>query len=231
MSPFCFFAVNPFWSSHLLLFLSSFSSRRTMVPASSVRAYARLERRAYKKQQQQSTRGGERYVSLLFCFFAVCFLVFSFTAVLVLLLLEQDEQDDGPSVQRRTRPAADEAHGGRGPRQMRPAAAGAKGCLPFAFLQFAFWSSHLLLFLFSFSSSRTMVLASHGGRDPPHAGRGPRETRATGDEAHGGRGQGKRSPRRTRPQQTRLQQTWGLRPSKQAQRRRTRRDAGRKTTR
>ena len=49
-----------------------------------------------------------------FCFFAVCFLVFSFTAVLVLFLLEQD---DGPSVPRRTMPAADEARAGRGPRE------------------------------------------------------------------------------------------------------------------
>ena len=94
-----------------------------------------------------------------FCFFVVCFLVLSFTAVLVLFLLEQD---DGPSVPRRTRPAADEARAGRGPRGTRP---------------------------------------------------------------------GKRSPQRTRPQQTRLQQTWGLRPSKQARRRQTRRDVGRETTR
>ena len=49
-----------------------------------------------------------------FCFFAVCFLVFSFTAVLVLFLLEQD---DGPSVRRWTMPAADEARAGRGPRE------------------------------------------------------------------------------------------------------------------
>ena len=91
---------------------------------------------------------------------------------------------------------------------------GQKVCLAVAFLRFAFWSSHLLLFLFSFSSSRTMVLASHGAQRPrqrataakARGGRGPRETRATrppGDKSHGGRGQGKRSPRRTS-----LRQTW-----------------------
>ena len=49
-----------------------------------------------------------------FCFFAVCLLVFSFTTFLVLLLLEQDDQDDGPSVPRRTRLTEDAARGGRG---------------------------------------------------------------------------------------------------------------------
>ena len=49
-----------------------------------------------KKQKQQSTSGGERYVSLLL-FLQLCFLVYSVTAVLVLLLLDQD---DGPSPAR-----------------------------------------------------------------------------------------------------------------------------------
>ena len=52
-----------------------------------------------------------------FNFYAVCFLVFSFTAVFVLLFLEQD---DGPSVPRRTMPAVDEASPGQGPRGTRP---------------------------------------------------------------------------------------------------------------
>ena len=62
-----------------------------------------------KKHKQQSTSGGERYVSLLF-FLQLCVLVFSITAVLVLLLLDQD---DGPSPARGRSAGAGEGEVGR----------------------------------------------------------------------------------------------------------------------
>ena len=104
-----------------------------------------------------------------FCFFAVCFLVSLFTAVLVLLLLEQDEQDDGPSVPRRTRLAADEAHGGRGPRQIRPTPAGAKGMSPFCFFAVYF-------LVFSFTALLVLFLLEQ--EDDPSV---PRRTRLAPD--------------------------------------------------
>ena len=119
-----------------------------------------------------------------FCFFAVCFLIFSFTAVLVFLLLEQD---DGPSVPRRTRPAADEAHGGRGPRQMRPAAAGAKGMSPFCFFAVFF-------LVFSFTAVLVLLLLEQDDRPSDQ-----RQTRPAPDEGHGRRSRRAASSRTAPP--------------------------------
>ena len=121
-----------------------------------------------------------------FCFFAVCFLVFSFTVVLGLLFLEQD---DGPSVPRRTRHTADEAHGGRGPRQMRPAATEAKVMSPFCFFAVCFlvfsFTAVLVLFLLEQDDGPSVPRRTMPAADKARAGRGPRWTRATEDEGYG----------------------------------------------
>ena len=62
--------------------------------------------------------------------------------------------------------------------------AGAKGMSPFCFFcSCAFWSSQLLLFLFSFSSIRTMAPRRRGGGRPARGGGRP----AVDDDARGRR--------------------------------------------
>ena len=127
-----------------------------------MRIYARLERHVIKKINNNQPAGTK--VCLPFSF-----LQFAFWSSHLLLFLfsfsSNRTKDDSPSIPRWTRLGADVAHSGRGPQQMRPAAAGAKGVLPFVCLQ----CFHVPPT--NFSSSSFTQLRRRGGSGGKCAGR------------------------------------------------------------